>query len=45
MGGIERKKALVVREIKIGYYYEKRTTKMKKNRLKVIPSGHPIFSL
>ena len=35
--------ALVVREIKMRYYYEKRTTRMKKNQLKVIPSERPYF--
>jgi len=43
MSGIGRKKAFILREIKMEYYNEKPTTRMKKNQLKVIPSERPYF--
>jgi hypothetical protein len=45
MSGFERKKAFILRKIKMEYQNEKPTTSMEKNRLKIIPSGHPIFFL
>jgi hypothetical protein len=45
MSGFGRKKPYILHEIKMEYYNEKPATRMKKNRLKIIPSGRPIFSL
>jgi hypothetical protein len=47
MSGFGRKKAFILREIKMEYYNEKPATRIKKNRLKI--KGRlfraPIFSI